>query len=131
MFVSYGSGDIAIVEDILAPGITNAGASYFLDVAAITLGEDFRARIFDELFNVDEMLVLLTTTSVERPWVFIEIGAMIAMGKRIVALTYGPEDKLAPLGIDTALGTSLRGTINDRKRYFEELSDRVKKGTVA
>jgi len=72
----------------------------FVDAGRIEYGEDFRNTIFAELSGCDELLVLLTPSSLKRPWVIAEIGAVLVQDKRVVAIRYGPSEGESPMDID-------------------------------
>ncbi|KOP25077.1 hypothetical protein AMR41_16795 [Hapalosiphon sp. MRB220] len=59
IFVSHGSHDSWLAEQI-AKAIHSAGASSFLDEKNIPKGHDFKKRIYDEIKQSDELVVLIT-----------------------------------------------------------------------
>lgn len=126
VFVSHGGGDSFLVSDYFVPKLENSGAGVFVDSGEIEHGDDFRTRLIDELRITDELFVLLTTTSIERPWVFAEVGAMIMSGKRIVPVRYGPTDEhLQGLGILSLLGNVALLELHDVDGYVAQLTQRV------
>jgi hypothetical protein len=50
-----------------SPKVRASGAEVFVDEGQVTYGNDFRERVFRELTICDELLVLLTPSSVKRP----------------------------------------------------------------
>ena len=127
VFFSHGSGDKYIVENFLSPELEKSGAGVFLDSGEINFGDDYREIIISELKECDELIVFLTQSSKERPWVFAEIGATIIRSKRIVAMIYGTtEEELQKLGILSLLGTSHLLRLDDYEEYINQLSVRVK-----
>jgi TIR domain len=126
IFFSHGGDDTYIVNDFLRPQVERTGATVFLDAGGIEYGEDFRRIIFAELCGCDELLVLLTPSSLKRPWVIAEIGAILVRGKRVVAIRYGPsEGELQELGILSLLGSVSLLRMDDFKGYVEQLTRRV------
>jgi hypothetical protein len=126
LFFSHGSEDTFIVEKFLKPKVDGSGAHVFLDAGQLKYGDDFRQKIFDELSQADELLVLLTPSSIRRAWVIAEIGATIVRGKRIVAIRYGPtESELQELGVLSLLGTKTLLRIDDFDEYVTQLTRRV------
>ena len=77
VFFSHGSDDTYIVENFLKPKVASSGAHVFVDAGTIGYGDDFRALLLAELGDLDELLVLLTKSSLRRPWVLAELGAAL------------------------------------------------------
>ena len=126
VFFSHGGEDTYIVTNFLGPKVRTSGAAVFVDEGVIEYGDDFRATVFSELRSCDELLVLLTQSSIRRPWVFAELGASILRGIRVVAIRYGvSEEELRALGIMSVLGTQKLLVIDDSDRYVEQLRGRV------
>lgn len=126
VFFSHGGDDTYIVTDLLQPKLAATGATVFVDAGEIEYGDDFRRQILDEIGRCDELVVLLTASSIRRPWVAAEIGAMLVRGKRIVAIIYGPsETELQDLGVLSLLGTNKLLELNDFDIYVEQLRGRV------
>lgn len=67
----------------------DAKADLFLDVYDIAKGDDFENQIFQSLPDCHELIALLTPWSVNRNWVWTEIGAARVLGKRILGVLYG------------------------------------------
>lgn len=127
VFFSHGSEDKYVVEHFLKPKLEATGASVFLDAGEILYGDDFRSRIFDELQTCREIIVFFTKSSLQRPWVFAEVGASLIQEKRIVAVRYGPsETDLQELGVLSLLGTTSVLQLEDFDSYVEQLSVRVR-----
>lgn len=126
VFFSHGSEDIFIVKNFLKPKVENSGATVFLDAGRLDYGDDFRQKILAELSITDELLVLLTPSSIRRPWVTAEIGATIVREKRVVAVRYGPsESELQELGIMSLLGTKTLLRMEDFDEYITQLTRRI------
>lgn len=126
IFFSHGGDDTFIVKEFLRPKVESSGASVFLDAGRIEYGDDFREVIFQELSRCDELLVLLTPSSLQRPWVIAEIGAILVRGKRVVAIRYGPtENELQNLGVLSLLGTKSLLRMEDFDGYVKQLKRRV------
>jgi hypothetical protein len=128
LFFSHGGDDTFIVREFLRPKVESSGATVFLDAGRLAYGDDFRETILRELSLADEILVLLTPSSIRRPWVFAEIGAMLVRGKRVVAVRYGPsEAELEELGVLPLLGTKTLLRMEDLDEYVLQLTQRVSK----
>lgn len=108
------------VAQQLSAAVAGVGAETFLDVRDIAHGDNFNARIMEEMPTCHELLALFTPWSRLRPWVRHEIGMAAAWKLRIVCVFYhvtiadfsqaegglGPLDGLNMLdinGIDTYL----------------------------
>jgi hypothetical protein len=126
LFFSHGGDDTGIVESFFKPQLESSGAVVFVDAGSIEYGDDFRKCILSELARCHELLVFLTQAAVRRPWVMAEVGAVLVRKKRIIALTYGPdESKLQKLGILSLLGTTRLLQIEKFDRYVIQVQRRV------
>jgi len=74
VFVSHRSQDTWIAKQI-AREIETRGATPFLDEAQVDAGADFEEDILNFLERAHELVVLLTPWTLERPYVWAEIGA--------------------------------------------------------
>jgi hypothetical protein len=129
VFFSHGSDDTYIAECFLKPTFERSGARIFIDAGLIKYGDPFRKQILDEIHACNELIALLTPTSITRPWILAEIGAALIQRKRIVAITYGPtEEELNRIGVLSLLGDSLLLQLSERniERYVDQLTGRVK-----
>ena len=128
VFLSHGGGDTFVASELFAPRMREAGATVFIDAVELDGGSNFRSEIFEELSQSDELVVLITKTSILRPWIFAEIGVAILRRIRIVPFIYGPrESELSRLGILSLLGTikTLRYERQDLADYISQLARRV------
>jgi TIR domain len=126
IFFSHGGDDTFIVKEFLKPKVESSGASVFLDAGRIEYGDDFRETILKELSRCDELLVLLTPSSLRRPWVIAEVGATLVRAKRVVAIRYGPsESELQEIGVLSLLGTQSLLRMEDFDEYVRQLTRRV------
>ena len=109
------------------PRIKEIGATVFVDDQRVDFGDDFRDVIFQELRSTNELLAFLTPTSIKRPWIFTEIGAMSArMDARIVPLLYGiTVSDLEQHGALSVFGSKNIPSLDDFDTYLLELSGRV------
>jgi hypothetical protein len=76
--------DSQIAREIEVPGGTP-----FLDEAEIVAGEDFEEEILNFIEREHELVVLLTPSALDRPYVWAEIGAAWSRRIPIVALLLG------------------------------------------
>ncbi|MCC2104875.1 MAG: toll/interleukin-1 receptor domain-containing protein [Hyphomicrobiales bacterium] len=127
VFISHGSADKWVALQIERAIRADCGAATFVDVYDVAKGDDIEARIFEELPKCRELVVLLTPWSVDRNWVWVEIGAARALGLRIVAVLYQvPLDVIErEKGGSTFLRTKNIVEINELPTYLEELNQRV------
>ena len=126
VFVSHAGIDTWVARRI-SEKIESCGAKAFLDDAHISVGEDFEDRILRELDEASELLVLLTPWSLNRPYVWAEVGA--AWGKRtpIVGVLYGlnPEELNAQAGVPILIKRRNLIDINELDTYFAQLHERA------
>jgi isopentenyl diphosphate isomerase/L-lactate dehydrogenase-like FMN-dependent dehydrogenase len=88
VFVSHFSGDEWVAGQ-MCKEIGALGAEAFIDAVDIEKGDDFEDEIREALDACDELVVLLTPQAMERPYVWMEVGAAWVQKKRIVGVLYG------------------------------------------
>ncbi len=127
VFVSHSGEDTWVARQI-AREIEGCGAKPFLDEAEIDSGADFEEDIRRFLERAHELVVLLTPWALERPYVWIELGA--AWGRRIpiVALLLGimPSELQGRPGVPVLLKRRDLLQLNDIEAYLKQLRGRVK-----
>ena len=117
------------VSHLFKPKVEAAGASVFVDAGEIQYGDDFRNTILDELERCDELLILLTRSSIRRPWVFAELGAALIRKIRIIAVVYAvSEEELRSEGVLSLLGSNNLLPIEKFDQYIDQLTQRVARG---
>jgi hypothetical protein len=126
IFVSHAGPDTWVARQI-AGHIEAVGAKPFLDEAHIAIGEDFEEEILAALDTCRELLVLLTPWSLQRPYVWAEIGAAWVRRIPVLGVPYGltPESLSARAAIPLLLKKRNLVDINDLDRYFRELKVRI------
>ena len=99
-----------------------------MDAFDLSKGDDFEERIFTELRGCQELLVLLTPWSVDRNWVWVEVGAARILELRIVPVLYkvSLDEIERERGGKTFLATKNVVEVNDLDQYLLELSKRVR-----
>jgi len=107
----------------------DCGATTFLDVDDMAVGDNFMQRLHAELQQAQELVALFTPWSARRPWVWIEIGAAWVQKKRVVAVLYGLsierfEEVAGGKGIFDELQIL---QLNAFARYLSELQARVQR----
>jgi hypothetical protein len=130
LFMSHGSKDRWVAKQIREK-LSKGEVHCFLDAIDIEDGDaNFRQIIFDAVDRCNELFVLLTPSSVQRAWVFAEIGAAIASGRRIIAVSFGLEiEELYKRGVVSLLGNSRIWELNDVEDCIEAVFDRAKRPT--
>lgn len=130
IFISHGWADRWVASQI-ERRLVELGAQTFIDMMVIEKGDDIEERIFSELPTCEELIALFTPWSVDRNWVWVEIGAARALGKRVVAVLYQVD--LALLEREKGGSTFLRAKnavdINELESYFLEVARRLKKAS--
>ncbi len=126
VFVSHASRDRWVAGQI-AKELAATGVSPFLDADALESGDDTDNRLRTALQDADELLVLLTPAALERPYVWIELGAAWSQGKRIIGVMHGlTTSELAERdGTPAFLSGIVLRDINDLALYLDELAKRV------
>ena len=126
VFISHSGPDTWIAKQI-AREIKARGATPFLDESHVDVGADFEEDILHFLARAHEMVVLITPWSLDRPYVWAEIGA--AWGRRIpiVALLLGitPAELQARPGIPLLLKKRDLLQLNEVETYFDQLAARI------
>jgi hypothetical protein len=126
VFVSHSGNDTWIAKQI-AREIQTCGAKPFLDEGEIDAGADFEEDIRQFLERAHELVVLLTPWALDRPYVWIELGAAWSRRIPIVALLLGitqGELQSRP-GIPVLLKKRDLLQLNDIETYLDQLRQRV------
>lgn len=126
VFISHSSRDTWVARQI-ARYIEACGASAFLDEADVDYGDDFEERILAAARLSQELLVLLTPWSITRPYIWLEIGAVWGLGRRIIGVLHGllPSDLVTQEGTPALLKRIDLVELNQIDGYFEQLARRV------
>lgn len=126
VFISHAWADRWVAGQI-ERRITGTGATTFIDINDIEKGDDIEDRIFAEMELCDELLALFTPWSVDRNWLWVEIGAARSRNLRIVAVLY--EVNLGAIERERGGSTFLKAKnavdINELDSYFNELANRI------
>jgi TIR domain len=125
IFVSHGGADSWVASQI-ASCLRDCGATTFLDNDDLSKGDDFKHVIRAEVGRSDELLALFTPWSMQRSWVWVEIGAAWVSQKRVVTVLY----QVTLADLDRAGGRAILNDlnlveINELDRYFQEVKLRV------
>lgn len=127
VFVSHGGNDRWVARQIRE----RLPASYvdcFLDAIDIDLGDNFRTVILEEIERCNELLVLLTPSSLQRAWVLAEVGAALSKGRRVVAIRFGLEmEELHRRGIVSLIGDTQIIELDNVDDYIEAIVKRARR----
>lgn len=126
IFISHAGEDTWIARQI-AREITARGAHPFLDQADVHVGAEFEDHIRNFLDQADELLVLFTPWSLERPYVWVEIGAAWIRRIPIVVILLGltPAEFQARPNAPVFLKKRDIIHLNEIDEYLDQLGDRV------
>lgn len=126
IFISHSGEDTWVARQI-AKGIESYGAKPFLDEADIDVGAEFEEDIREFLDKADELLVLVTPWSLERPYVWAEIGAAWIRRIPIIVVLHGLSVSEFQALPNAPVFLKRRDMIrlNDIDQYFEQLAKRI------
>ena len=126
VFVSHSGEDTWVARQI-AREIASRGAKPFLDEADIDVGAEFEEDIREFLDQADELLVLFTPWSLERPYVWAEIGAAWIRRIPIIVVLHGLSARDFQAQPNGPVFLKKRDIIrlNDIDQYFDQLANRV------
>jgi hypothetical protein len=129
VFVSHSSQDTWVAKQI-AKEISSHKATPFLDEADIDIGAEFEEDILEFLDKADELLVLFTPWSFERPYVWAEIGAAWIRRIPIIVVLYGlsPSEFQSHPNAPVFLKKRDIINMNDIEQYFDQLERRTNEG---
>ena len=131
VFVSHSGQDTWVAKQI-AREISSHKATPFLDEANIDIGAEFEEDILEFLNKADELLVLFTPWSFERPYVWAEIGAAWIRRIPIIVILHG----LSPLEFQSNPNAPVflkkRDiiNINDIEQYFDQLERHINEDLI-
>jgi len=124
VFVSHATADKWIAK-VFCEKMEAVGAETFRDDRDINGGDDIPEQIRRQIIHSNEMVVLLTPESVDRPWVLLEIGA--AWGKRQKARIIAVMCHVEVDRIPDIIGSKKAVPVNFFDEYVEELRQRVER----
>ena len=110
----------------MAEKVTEAGASYWLDIRDLPGGGDIRKEINQGVHECQEVIILFSPNSVKSHWVSFEIGVASAKRKHLTPILYSVNYTNVPLlqGIKAI-------ELNNFDQYLTELKKRIKKKTIS
>jgi len=127
VFVSHSGEDTWVARQI-AREIRASGATPFLDEADVEVGAEFEEDIRDFLDKANELLVLFTPWALERPYVWIEIGAAWQRRLPIVVILHGLTAKDFQAHPNAPVFLKKRDIIrlNEIDKYLKQLGSRIR-----
>src|SRR5438309_1777771 len=130
VFISHASGDRWIATE-LSKEVKAIGATSFVYEVDVETGDAIPDVIQRNLQECSELVALLTPQSMNRRWLWIEIGGAWASGKRVVGIVHGMtvSDFLAQQDMPVLLQETNLVHLNDVARYVRELRNRVRQGS--
>lgn len=121
VFISHSSKDKWAAKRI-SEEIESLEIETFLDEKDISTGQSIDQSIKSNINDCDDFLILLTPASIKSEWVLIELGGALALGKNIVpVLLYVGANEIPKI-----ISLRLARDINDIRKYYGELQDRLK-----
>lgn len=127
VFISHASDDAWIARKMaqtIEERGRDVGVTTFLDAKDIEGGDVFTEAIVNAIERCSELVVLLSSSSIDRQWVLAEIGAAIGQRKRVV----GVIDKLSFDDIPDVLGQRKAVNLNQFDQYVDALINRARQG---
>jgi hypothetical protein len=114
----------------IAKAIETQGGKPFLDEADVEVGAEFEEDIREFLDKADEFLVLFTPWSLQRPYVWAEIGAAWIRRIPIVVVLHGlsQHEFQAQPNAPVFLKKHDMIHLNDIEHYFVQLGTRCRNG---
>jgi hypothetical protein len=107
---------------MLCEKIEQVGGKTFRDDRDIHGGDDIPDSLRGEIIRSQELLVLVTPESVNRPWVLLEVGGAWLRGMRITpVLCHVKVDRIPDL-----IKSKKAVPLNDFDQYLEALRHRAK-----
>ena len=126
VFISHSSQDTWVARQF-ARVIHAHGGDTFLDEADIDYGDDIEDRLLEAARSANELLVLFTPWALARPYVWLEIGAVWGLGKRVVGVLHGLSqgDLQAQDGTPVLLKRIDLVQLNDVDSYLDQVMLRI------
>ena len=122
VFVSHATADKWIAKTICEKIDAVPGCSTFRDDRDIDGGDKISLTIKNEIRASDELLLLMTATSITRQWVILEVGVAWGNDIRIVPVCYDVSIQTVPVLSDVRAYP-----LNDLDRYLDQLNRRARR----
>jgi TIR domain len=83
IFISYSTGDAGLADE-LRTDLVGGGLTCFMAEKDVQIATEFQDSILQALIGSEQILVLLTPRSIQRPWILMEMGAAWALRKPLI-----------------------------------------------
>lgn len=123
VFVSHATSDKWLAK-VLCEKIEAVGAKTFRDDRDIDGGDDIPEEIRKQIKRSQEIIVLLTPHSINRPWVTLEVGAAWGRSKRVRIVMVMCHVDVDP--IPDMIKSKKAVSLNEIDQYLSELARRVR-----
>ena len=126
VFISHAAADDYVAKN-MRDDVKGTGADAFLDAVDVEIGDEISSRIQKGLDRCTELVVLLTPDSIQRRWIWLEIGGAWAQGKRVVGVVQGMtlSELLDEPDMPVVLQERNLTHLNDFSKYIRQLRSRV------
>lgn len=121
VFISHSSDDRGVAEGI-ARELERIGVEPFMYEEDSQLGTPLAATLSVDLAACDDVLVVLTAESLDKRWLSMEVGAAIALKKRLVLVRMS---SLKASSIPQEFGVISIHHNDIQKLYYDKLKTRV------
>jgi hypothetical protein len=130
VFISHSSLDDYIAKK-MRDDVMRTGATAFLDAVDIEIGDEISDRIQKGLERCTELVVLLTPQSIQRRWIWMEIGGAWSQKKRVSGIVHGMTigDLLKEPDMPGVVQERNLTLLNDFPDYVRQLKRRVDRTT--
>jgi hypothetical protein len=88
VFISYSAADSWVAKQ-LKRNVEESGAETFLYETDVEYGQEFETKMRAAAQTSKELLVLFTSSSVSRPYIWTEIGSFWYQDKPVIIALYG------------------------------------------
>jgi len=92
VFISYGKQDGAKKAKDVKDCLEQQGLTTHLDGAELGPGEDWHRKLVEGVQISSEVAVVCTAKSLHRPWIAMEIGCALGLGKKVTPILCGKVD---------------------------------------
>lgn len=126
IFISHAGKDTAYAK-MIGLLLESIGLEYFLDEVSLEGGDIIKAAIMQEMVNSNEVAMILTPNSMNRPFVWAEFGMAMAYEKRITVLVddLTMEDVFGDGGQAGLLSDIFLMQLEDIDKYLEQVKRRA------
>jgi TIR domain-containing protein len=124
VFISFARKDKKVADSV-AHQVRDAGAEV-VAAESVVEGAEIKLRIGDAMRQSDEIIMIVSKDSAQSAWLNYEIGAAVALGKRITPILVRVEPSELPPVLRSVEGVKLENV----NRYVKQLSQAVQSGAA-